>query len=116
MPTPKNKKLYNLVKLEADLKYKKPSAYKSGYIVKRYKFLGGEYINDEKPKNLKRWFQEEWKDVGNSAYPVYRPTKRINTNTPLLVSEINKKNLTEQILLKQRIKGDYNLPKFIRKK
>ena len=116
MPTPKNKKLYNLVKLEADQKYNKPSAYKSGYIVKQYKNLGGEYINDDKPKNLKRWFQEEWKDVGHSAYPVYRPTKRMNAATPLLVSEISKKNLTEQISLKQLLKGDHNQPKFIPKK
>ena len=74
MPTPNNKKLYRLVKLEADEKYKKPSAYKSGYIVKRYKALGGTYSEDGQPNNLKKWFAEQWKDIGNSAYPVYRPT------------------------------------------
>ena len=36
MPTPKNKKLYNLVKLEADQKYNKPSAYNCKTIQKSW--------------------------------------------------------------------------------
>ena len=115
MPSPADKKLYNFVKAEADIKYKKPSAYKSGYIVKRYKEMGGTYLEDNKPKNLKRWFKEKWEDVGNLSYPVYRPTIKINKSTPLTVKEINKKNLKKQILLKQVIKGKSNLPKFIKK-
>ena len=96
----------------ADEIYKKPSAYKSGYIVKKYKEMGGTYENDNKDKNLKRWFNEKWEDVGHKAYPVYRPTKRINSKTPLTVNEIDKDNLKEQIKLKQKIKGKKNLPKF----
>jgi hypothetical protein len=115
MPTPKNPNLYNQVKAEADKIYKKPSAYKSGWIVKKYKELGGEYLDDNKPKNLKRWFQEEWKDIGNQAYPVFRPTKRVNKNTPLLPSEINKEQLKNQIALKQLVKGNFNLPPFLKK-
>jgi hypothetical protein len=38
MPIPKNKILYEKVKMMADEIYKKPSAYKSGYIVKKYKY------------------------------------------------------------------------------
>ena len=112
MPIVIDKKLYDLVKQKADEVYKKPSAYKSGYIVKKYKELGGEYIDDNKEKNLKRWFKEDWKDIANKSYPVYRPTIRVNKNSPLLVSEINKDNLKEQIKLKQKIKGERNLPKF----
>jgi len=115
MPIPKNKILYDEVKKKADSIYLKPSAYKSGYIVKEYLKRGGEYINDGKDKNLKRWFREEWKDIGNKEYPVYRPTKRVNKNTPLTVSEINKKNLKKQIVLKQKIKGSKNLPPFLKK-
>ena len=37
MPTPTDKKLYARVKKQADTVYSKPSAYKSGYIVKEYK-------------------------------------------------------------------------------
>ncbi len=43
MSIPINKKLYEEVKNKADEIYKKPSAYKSGYIVKEYKRLGGKY-------------------------------------------------------------------------
>jgi hypothetical protein len=112
MPTPNNKMLYDIVKIEADAIYKKPSVYKSGFIVKTYKKLGGTYSNDGKPKNLKRWFEEKWQDIGNQAYPVYRPTIKISSKTPLLPSEINKTNLKKQIALKQKIKGNSNLPKF----
>ena len=48
MATPKDKVLYEKVKKMADEIYKKSSAYKSGYIVKKYKELGGEYIDDKK--------------------------------------------------------------------
>jgi len=116
MPTPVNQELYNRVKKYADTIYKKPSAYKSGFIVKKYKELGGEYIDDNKPKNLQRWFKEEWKDVGGLEYPVYRPTKRVSKKTPLTPAEIDPTNLKKQIIIKQEIKGDKNLPKFKEKK
>jgi hypothetical protein len=112
MPTPKDIELYNRVKKEADLIYKKPSAFKSGYIVKKYKELGGEYIDDKKPKNLKRWFKEDWKDIAGLDYPVFRPTKRVNKNTPLTPQEIDPKNLKEQAIIKQIIKGEHNLSPF----
>jgi hypothetical protein len=113
MPIPKDKELYEKVKKEADIIYKKPSAFKSGFIVKKYKELGGEYADDNKPKNLKRWFKEEWRSIGTpEQYPVFRPTKRINKSTPLTPEEINPKNLKEQIKRKQVIKGDKNLTPF----
>lgn len=112
MPIPENKKLYEKAKKIADDKYEKPSAYKSGFIVKTYKELGGTYKDDNKEKNLKRWFKEDWGDIGGKDYPVYRPSKRINEKTPLTVDEIDPKQAKEQIKLKQIIKGDKNLPKF----
>lgn len=115
MPIPKDITLYEKVKKDANKIYDKPSAYKSGYIVKKYKELGGEYLDDNKPKNLQRWFKEKWQDIGGKDYPVYRPTKRINKKTPLTVNEINKDQLRKQINLKQRIKGDKNLPPFLMK-
>jgi hypothetical protein len=117
--TPTDKKLYEKVKKQADEIYKKPSAYKSGYIIKTYKSLGGEFIDDNQSKELKRWYSEKWEDINpnktKTTYPVYRPTVRVNKKTPLLVSEIDKKNLEEQIKLKQKIKGKSNLPKFQKK-
>lgn len=115
MPTPSNPELYAKAKEIADKTYSKPSAYKSGFIVKTYKQMGGTYDNDNKQKNLKRWFMEDWKDVGNKSYPVYRPTRKVSKATPLLVSEIKPANLEAQIKLKQKIKGGRNLPKFIMK-
>ena len=110
MPIVLDEDLYNKAKKLADEKYKKPSAYKSGFIVKTYKELGGRYKDDNKPKDLKRWFKEGWQDVGNKEYPVYRPTKRVDKNTPLTVNEIDPKNLKDQIKKKQIIKGNNNLP------
>ena len=108
MPIILDTELYDKVKKEADTLYSKPSAYKSGYIVKKYKELGGKYKDDDKPKNLKRWFKEKWEDVGHKEYPVYRPTIKVNENTPLTIDEIDKENLNKQIKQKQIIKGDKN--------
>lgn len=117
MSEPINKKLYAKAKMIADKTYKKSSAYKSGYIVKLYKEMGGKYRGKTKRKNqgLTRWFKEEWKDVGNKSYPVYRPTKRITKKTPLTVKEIDPKHLKQQITRKQKIKGKRNLSAFKKK-
>lgn len=112
MPIPINQKLYEKVKKEADEIYDKPSAYKSGWIVKTYKQRGGKYRNDGKEKKLKRWMEEKWIDIGNQEYPVYRPTKRISKETPLTIDEIDPINKMYQIALKQIIKGEKNLPPF----
>jgi hypothetical protein len=112
MPQILNPDMYNKAKEDADKKYKKPSAYKSMYIVKRYKELGGEYADDGKPKNLDRWRKEEWKDVAGLDYPVYRPTKKISKSTPLTPAEIEPENLVKQSILKQVVKGSKNLPPF----
>jgi len=116
MNQPLDKKLYEKVKQYADTIYEKPSAYKSGFIVKTYKQMGGTYSGTKTKEGLSRWYKEEWKDVGKKDYPVYRPTKRINKNTPTTVNEIDSKNLKKQIKLKQIIKGDKNLPPFKKKK
>jgi hypothetical protein len=57
---------------------------------------------------------ESWKNISpnNDMYPTYRPTKRVNKNTPLTVDEIPIERLKEQIKLKQMYRGDKNLPKF----
>lgn len=113
MPTPADPKLYAKAKKIADEKYSKPSAYKSGFIVQKYKDMGGTYIDDKKPKNLKRWFKEGWTDVAGLDYPVYRPTKRVSKVTPLTVGEIDPKNLKEQAIRKQKYRGERNLPPFL---
>ncbi len=116
MSSPTNVKLYEQVKREADEKYSKPSAYKSGWIVKTYKERGGQYSGEKTKAGLTRWYAERWADVGGKAYPVYRPTKRVDKNTPLLAKEIAPTNLREQIVLKQKIRGTKNLPPFVPKR
>jgi hypothetical protein len=115
MPIVVDKELYEKVKEYASRIYPKSSAFRSGFIVKTYKMLGGEYKDDNKPKKLKAWFSEEWKDIGHKEYPVYRPTIRVNKSTPLTVPEIDPKNLKSQIKEKQKIRGEKNLSPFKRK-
>lgn len=90
--------IYQKAKRWADETYKKASAFKSGAIVKKYKELGGRYIGPEKQKtSLKRWFTEEWKDIGGKSYPVFRPTIKVNSKTPLTADEIDPKDLRRKI-------------------
>lgn len=109
--------LYGLVKQYADLVYKKPSAYKSGYIQRLYSALNGTYSgSNNEPKKLKEWFDSKWINIAKKGqYPVLRPSIRINASTPLTVNEIDPQNLKEQIKLKQKIKGKKNLPPFRKK-
>lgn len=109
-----NTELYELVKKYADKVYSKPSAYKSGFIVKTYKERGGTYSDKKEPKKLKQWFQERWSNVSDKDYPVLRPTVRVNKTTPLTVQEIDPENLRQQILEKQKIRGYKNLRPFIK--
>jgi hypothetical protein len=101
-PIPRDIILYDKIKNEISNKYKH-SAYRSGLIVKKYKNeYSKKYNRDdayigEKPKlsNLSRWFLEEWTtDRGDKGYKykndIYRPTKRINKDTPITLSELTK--------------------------
>jgi len=116
MVKPKDKELYDKIKILADNIYEHPSAYKSMYIQKMYKLNGGEYIEDNKPKKLKQWIDEKWIDVNpllnKTGYPTYRPTIKVNKTTPKTIEELSLKRLKEQYKLKQKIKGKKNLPKF----
>lgn len=118
--TPKDQVLYNKAKSIADKTYDKPSAYKSGFIVKKYKELykekygsGEAYTGTKTKKGLTNWYKSDWKDVGEKKgdYPLYRPTVKASKDTPKTAQEIGKKRLAEQDKLKQKIKGG-NLPKF----
>ena len=110
---PLNRKLYERAKEIVFPRYKKPSAYRSGAVVKMYKDMGGKF-KDSNGRPLARWFKEEWKDVGDKEYPVYRPTKRISKDTPLTASEVDPENLQLQIAEKQKIRGEQNLKPFLK--
>ena len=100
MPTPTDAKLYEKIKKELFSIYTKPSAYRSGLLVQRYK---KEYVKKHKnfnyysgnkeTSNLKRWFAEQWRNQrGEVGYKergdIYRPTIRINEKTPTTFNEL----------------------------
>lgn len=118
MPIILDKPLYELVKQYVNSIYKKNSAFRSLAYQKYYQALGGRYGEDYEERKLSTWLKEKWSDISNLKephYKVYRPTIRINEHTPLTINEIDKKNLKEQIKLKQKYRGSKNLPKFKKK-
>jgi len=104
MPEPKDKLLYNKIKEEITNKYK-PSAHRSGLLVKQYKEEyykkhknNNAYSGDKKNSNLKRWFDEKWLNQrGEVGYKnksdVYRPTIKINSKTPTTFKELTKEQI-----------------------
>lgn len=113
---PKDLNLYDIAKKKADDIYKKPSAYKSGYIVKLYKNLYTEkygdndaYIGPKQPtKGLSRWFAEDWRNQrGEIGYSkegdIYRPTKRITEDTPVTIQELTPQQIKAAQLQKKKI-------------
>lgn len=117
MSIPTNKVLYKYVKSLANKKFKSPTGvYRSSWIVKKYKSLGGKYKstkNKNSSSGLKRWYKEKWVDLnrpikgkneefhvcGRSSqkstkhYPLCRPSKHISSKTPKTYHEISKKSI-----------------------
>ncbi len=109
-----NKDLYKKAKKKADATYKRNSAYKSMFLVKTYKELGGKYKGKKSGQGLDRWYKEKWEDYAGLEYPVYRPTKRVTKDTPLTAKEIDPQDLFYKAIKKQFIKGKSNLPPFVK--
>jgi hypothetical protein len=115
-PKPRDSLLYNEVKKEITNKYK-PSAYRSGLIVKQYKNVYKDFYNSDnayigdKPKvsNLGRWFAERWTNQrGEVGYKkkgdIYRPTIRINKDTPKTYNQLSKADI-ERAKKEKALKG-----------
>lgn len=115
---PKNKKLYGQVIADAKKRFKVwPSAYASGWVVRRYKELGGTYQTTQKENTtLDRWFKQEWVNVcelpkivpcGRSKasmkdYPYCRPLKRITKDTPKTARELTLKEIGKRCEKKKK--------------
>jgi len=99
---PLNMKLYEKAKKEADKVYKRHSLYKSAYIQKLYRDMGGEY---DKPKNydsgIERWFKERWINFGDyirygtivpcgkgEKNKACRPFYKVSEETPITANEL----------------------------
>ena len=99
MSKPANQELYDKVKKQIYAKYPVHSAYRSGLLVKTYKEQGGKYIGKEnKSSGLNRWFKEKWVNSrGEVGYKnkndVYRPTVRVNKDTPTTFKELTKEQI-----------------------
>jgi hypothetical protein len=104
MPTPKDQILYEKIKQNIHSKYK-PSAYRSGLLVQEYKreYLkkyknDDAYIGNRQESNLKKWFDAQWLNQrGEIGYKkkgdIYRPTIRINEDTPITFNELSKQQI-----------------------
>ena len=108
-----NKKLYEKAKKDADKTYERNSAYKSMYIQKRYKELGGKYKTEKKKKgSTDRWTDEKWIQVipylkngkeikcgdDNKKNKVCRPSKRIDKDTPIAIKELQKLHSNKDLI------------------
>ena len=134
MSEPINKVLYNKVKKKADEKFQsKTGIYKSSWIVKEYKRLGGKYKGKKSnKKGILRWYKEKWIDLNRpiknksgkvigykscgrksvnskSKYPLCRPSKRITSKTPKTFKEIGKKSIDLAKKRKAKVKGSFNI-------
>ena len=105
--------IYKKARLHADKVYEKHSAYKSMYINKKYKELGGRYKNKKKSKGkTDRWMEEEWIQVipylkkgekivcgkDNKKNKVCRPFKRVDKDTPITIDELLKINKKSDLI------------------
>lgn len=136
MSEPADKSLYSKVKSRADKKFSsKTGIYKSSWIVREYKRLGGKYRGKKpgvKSAGLKRWYKEKWVDLnrpiknskgkvigykscGRSSvknkqrYPLCRPSKRVTSGTPKTYKEISKIKIKRAKHEKSRVKGSRNI-------
>ena len=103
MSKPKDQSLYNKAKNQVYSKITKHSAYRSGLVVKKYKEMYKKKYGSSSAysgtktiqKGLGRWFKEKWRNQkGEVGYKkkgdVYRPTVRVNKDTPKTFNELGK--------------------------
>ena len=106
MAIPKDNELYEKIKKKVYKDIPKHSAYRSGILVSSYKDAyekkygdRNAYVGKKKPSaSLTTWFNEKWRNTrGEVGYKfksdVYRPTKRVNKDTPKTFKELSKKQI-----------------------
>lgn len=131
MAEPIDKELYNRVKQMASTVFKSPTgAYRSMWIVKKYKELGGKYRTKKTNSKLDRWLDEKWIDLNNpilknnkiigynkcgskntqnNLYPLCRPSKKISIDTPLIYQNINQSVIDSVNKQKQILRNRGNI-------
>ena len=92
-------KLYNEIKYKVWKLYHKPSAHRSGMLVKLYRESGGRYSSDkDKDEGLPPWFASKWlNQQGEVGYryksDVYRSKVKVSSNTPTTLQELTTKEI-----------------------
>lgn len=117
-----DKNLYRKAKEIADATYKRPSAYKSMFISKKYMELGGKF-KAKSVGRLSNWRKSEWVQVvpyletgeiiecgKGSNTKGCRPTKRVNKDTPITIDQLIKIHGKKKLLeLAKRKKKNMDL-------
>lgn len=115
-PEPRDMKLYEEIKNEVYKEHPRHSAYRSGILVKRYKYKYVEKYGSRmqpykgkktKKKGLNRWFREKWVNQrGEVGYKykndIYRPSKKITRKTPKTYGELTKREINRARTKKYR--------------
>lgn len=131
MPEPINKELYSkAIEIVNQIYGTHTSAYRSMAIQKYYKAIGGTYRDDKKPKKLQIWKKELWVNLNNpikqgnkiigynkcgspntqnNLYPLCRPSKVIDKNTPQTYQTINKQKIAKVNKQKQILQKSGNI-------
>jgi len=127
MSEPVNKALYEKAKRMATEKFTSPTgAYRSMWIVRQYKKMGGTYSNQKSTSKLERWRKEGWVDLNqpngkggyercghkntqNNKYPLCRPSKTISQDTPRKYQDISEISIRKANEEKQKIREKGNI-------
>ena len=114
-----DKDIYKKAKKKADATYERHSAYKSMFLAKTYKEMGGRYKTSKKDGKLKNWRNEQWVQVlpyllegkkvicgagdnKKGCRPLIRKNKDTPTTLPELIKKHGKKKLIELAKLKRK--------------
>ena len=127
MSEPVNKALYEKAKRMATEKFTSPTgAYRSMWIVRQYKKMGGTYSNRKSTSKLERRRKEGWVDLNqpngkggyercghkntqNNKYPLCRPSKTISKDTPRKYQDISESSIRKANIEKQKIRENGNI-------
>ena len=118
-----DQELYKCVKRKADKIYERHGLYKSAWIQKEYKRLGGKYKGSKpgESKGISRWLKgEQWIEVGpylknrqivlcgtsGQKGKACRPLRRATAKTPITIPELLKLHTKKQLqaLVRQKEK------------
>jgi hypothetical protein len=106
-----DKKLYNSIKKSADKIFKKSSANKSSWIVRKYKKSGGKY-RGEKTHGLKDWYNSQKSQKGHGSIENIKEAKEYLDKSIILknkLNDISKGNLDFQKVLDLKQLVDENI-------